>query len=204
LLLSEVSGQYRIAVVFFAATLLIAVILVAATRGSFHQLGSLQFHMLWLLLIALGIQVVLEFVDFPADRIDDLGLAILLASYALIFAFCFVNRRTSGMLIIGLGVAINVLAIALNGGMPTKDDVRERAGREVNVPIERTVKHKPRESGDILPFLGDVITAPGVPNQQFSIGDIVIGIGVVDLCFQASRRPRARGAFRDADAPATA
>ena len=65
------------------------------------------------------------------------------------------------MLIIALGVAINVLAIALNGGMPTKDDVKERNGREVHVPIERTVKHKPRRDGDVLPFLGDVITAPG-------------------------------------------
>ena len=111
----------------------------------------------------------------------------------LIFAFCFLNRRTGGMLIVALGVAINVLAITLNGGMPTKDDVKERNGREVHVPIERTVKHKPQESGDLLPFLGDVITAPGVPNQQFSVGDIVIGIGVVDICFQASRRPRGRG-----------
>ena len=97
------------------------------------------------------------------------------------------------MFIIALGVALNVLAIGLNGGMPTKDDVKERNGREVHVPIERTVKHKPRESDDMLPFLGDVITAPGVPNQQFSVGDIVIGIGVVDLCFEASRRPRRRG-----------
>jgi len=191
-------------VVFFAATILIAVILVSTTKGDFHQLGALQFRALWLLLIALGVQVVLEFVDFPADRIDDLGLAILLASYVLIFVFCYVNRRTSGMLIIGLGVAINVLAIALNGGMPTKDDVRERAGREVHVPIERTVKHKPRERDDVLPFLGDVITAPGVPNQQFSVGDIVIGLGVIDLCFQASRRPRIRTVLPEADSPATA
>ena len=190
--------------VFFVATILIAALVIVVTKGSFHELGRLQFHALWLLLVALGVQVVLEFVEFPADRIDDLGLAILLASYMLIFAFCYVNRRTSGMLIIGFGVAINVLAIALNGGMPTKDDVVERAGREVHVPIERTVKHKPKESGDVLPFLGDVITAPGVPNQQFSIGDIVIGIGVVDLCFQASRRPRIRTVLPEADSPATA
>ena len=95
--------------------------------------------------IALGIQVVLEFVDFPADRIDDVGLAILLASYVLIFGFCFMNRRLSGMIIVALGVAINVLVITLNGGMPTKDDVEGRNGREVHVPIERTVKHKPRD-----------------------------------------------------------
>jgi hypothetical protein len=196
--------RYRIAVVFFVATILIAVLVVVVTKGRFHRLGRIQLHALWLLLIALGIQVVIEFVEFPEDRIDDLGLAILLGSYVLIFAFCYMNRRTSGMLIVAIGVAINVLAITLNGGMPTKDDVKERNGREVHVAIERTVKHKPRESDDLLPFLGDVITAPGVPNQQFSVGDIVIGIGVIDICFEASRRPRRRGAYLpEADSPAT-
>jgi len=177
-------------VVFFVVTIAIAAIVVVATKGSFRRLGRIQLHALWLLLVALAIQVVLEFVDFPKSRIDDVGLAILLASYVLIFAFCYLNRRTSGMPIIAAGVALNVLVIALNGGMPTKDDVKERNGHEIRVPIERTVKHKPRTGDDVLPFLSDVITLPGFPNQQFSVGDIVIGVGVVDLCFEASRRPR--------------
>ena len=183
--------------VFFVATIAIAVAVVVVTRGSFHRLASLKLHAVWLLLVALAIQVALEFVDFPEARVDDVGLGILLASYALIFGFCFMNRRTSGMIVIALGVGLNVLVIALNGGMPTKDDVEGRNGREVRVPIERTVKHKPRTDDDRLPFLGDVITLPGLPNQQFSVGDIVIGVGVVYLCFEASRAPRRR----DGDLP---
>jgi hypothetical protein len=183
-------------VVFFVATIAIALVVVVVTKGSFHRLARVELHAVWLLLVALAVQVVLEFVDFPDDRVDDLGLAILLASYALILGFCFMNRRTSGMLLIALGVGLNVLVIALNGGMPTKDGVEERNGREVRVPIERTVKHKPRTDDDRLDFLGDVITIPGAPNQQFSVGDIVIGIGVVYLCFVASRPPRTRGEDR--------
>jgi hypothetical protein len=182
-------------VVFFVVTIIVAVLVVILTKGSFKRLGRLHLHGLWLLLIAVGIQVVLEFVDFPEARIDDLGLAILLASYALIFAFCYLNRRTSGMAIVAIGIGLNVLVIALNGGMPTKDDVTERNGREVHVPIERSVKHKPLEDSDQLDFLGDVITIPGFTSQQFSVGDIVIGIGVVDICFEASRRPRRRGQY---------
>lgn len=190
--------------VFFVSTIVVAVLVVVVTKGSFQRIGRIHLNALWLLLVALIIQVALELVDFPEERIDDLGLAILLMSYVLIFAFCFLNRRMSGMFIVAIGVALNVLAIALNGGMPTKDDVKERNGREVHVPIERTVKHKPRESGDKLPFLGDVITAPGVPNQQFSVGDIWIGIGVIDICFEASRRPRRRGVYLpEADSSAT-
>ena len=56
------------------------------------------------------------------------------------------------------------------------------------------MKHRPQEDDDLLGFLGDVITAPGFPNQQFSIGDIVMALGIVDLCFEGSRVPRRRGA----------
>ena len=124
------------------------------------------------------------------------AIAILGAEYVAILGFCFANRSVRGMTLIAIGVALNVLVIALNQGMPTKDDVRERDGREVHVPIEQTVKHRPQEDDDVLGFLGDVITAPGFPNQQFSIGDIVMGLGIVDLCFEGSRVPRRRGVAR--------
>jgi hypothetical protein len=181
-------------VVFAVGTIVLSVLVVVCTRGSFERLGHIQLRALWLLLVALIAQLALEFVDLPTARLDDLGFALLLATYVLIFAFCFLNRATSGMIIVTVGVALNVLVIALNQGMPTKDDVVERNGREVHVPIERTVKHRPQEDDDLLPFLGDVLSAPGIPNQQFSIGDVVIGLGIADICFEASRRPRRRGA----------
>jgi hypothetical protein len=152
------------------------------------------------LIVALLAQLLLEFIELPESRLDDLGYGLLLGTYALILAFCVINRGIGGMVIVAIGVLMNVLVIALNQGMPTKADVVERGGREVKVPIERTVKHRPRESDDLLPFLGDVLSAPGIPNQQFSIGDVVIGIGVVDVCFEASRRPRRRGQYLTASA----
>ena len=182
--------------IFFVATIALAIIVVVVTKGSVERLGRLRFRMLWLLFLGLAIQIVLEVVDFPKDRIEDVGFAILLLSYACILAFCLLNRSVRGMTIIAIGVALNVLVIALNQGMPTKDDVRKRAGREVHVPIEQTVKHRPQEDDDLLAFLGDVITAPGFPNQQFSIGDIVMGLGIVDLCFEGSRVPKRRGVAR--------
>jgi hypothetical protein len=185
-------------VIFFGATIALAVIVVVATKGSFGRLSALHFRSLWLLFLGLAIQIVLEVVDFPKDRVEDVGIAILLVSYVAILAFCFVNRKVKGMTLVAVGVALNVLVIALNQGMPTKDDVRERNGREVHVPIEQTVKHRPESDDDLLGFLGDVITAPGVPNQQFSIGDIVMALGIVDLCFEGSRVPRRRGARRPA------
>ncbi len=186
--------------IFIVATIALAVVVVVATKGSFSRLGRLHFRMLWLLFLGLAIQIGLEVVDVPKDRIENVGIAILLLSYVAILGFCTVNRKVKGMTLIAVGVALNVLVIALNHGMPTKDDVHERNGREVHVPIEQTVKHRPQEDDDLLGFLGDVITVPGLPNQQFSIGDIVMGLGIVDLCFEGSRVPRRRGVRRPVEA----
>jgi len=187
-------------VIFFVATFAVALIVVVATKGSFDRLGSLHYRVLWLLFFGLAIQIVLEFVDFPKARIDDAGFALLVLSYAAIVGFCVANRRTKGMAVITVGVALNVLVIVLNQGMPTKDDVHQRNGREVRVPIEHTVKHRPLDDDTLLSFLGDIVTFPGLPNQQFSIGDIVIALGIVDLCFEGSRVPRRRGVARPVEA----
>ena len=175
--------------VFLLATIVLALALVPITKGSFHRLGAVHFRLMWLLLVALAIQIALEYVDFPKDKIETIGLAILLASYAMIFGFCFANRMVKGVGIIAFGIALNVVVIALNQGMPAKDDVVTRNGHQVHVPIEQTVKHRPQEDDDLLPFLSDVITLPRLPNQQFSVGDIVISLGIIDLCFEASRVP---------------
>ena len=115
-------------------TIVLSVLVVVLTRGSFERLSRIRLRALWLLLVALVAQIALEFVDIPEERLDDLGYALLLGTYVLILVFCLINRRLAGMAIVTLGIALNVLVIALNQGMPTKDDVVERNGREVRVP----------------------------------------------------------------------
>jgi hypothetical protein len=190
-------------VLLYVGTIVVAAVVVAVTRGSFRQLARIELRALWLLFVALAIQVVLEVVTFPDDRIDDLGFGLLVLSYALILAFCVANRRTRGFVIVAVGVGLNMLVITLNHGMPTKDEVQERNGREVHVPIERTVKHRPEEPDDVLTFLGDQLTFPGVPDEQYSVGDIVLALGIVDVCYEASRRPRRHGAALDGAATAS-
>jgi hypothetical protein len=180
-------------VTFFLLVFVAAMLVVPLTKGSFRRLSHLQFRHLWMLFLALGVQIVLEFVDFPKDRMEDLGVGLLLASYVVIFAFCWLNRKVKGMMLIAVGIALNVLVITLNLGMPTTKERRTVDGREVYVPIEQTVKHRPQDGDTLLPFLGDVMTLPAAPNTPFSIGDIVIGLGIVDMCFEACRVPRRRG-----------
>ena len=72
-------ARYGIDVVFMVGTIVLAVLVVVLTKGSFERLGR-SGSVLWLLFVAL-IQIVLEVVDFPEDRIDDVGFAILLLTY---------------------------------------------------------------------------------------------------------------------------
>jgi hypothetical protein len=178
-------------VVLFVGTAILVVAMMLLTHGSWRRLGEVRLRSLWLLFVAVAIQLLLEFVHFARDRFDDLGLGLLIASYVLVFVFGARNLRYRSMAVIILGVAANVLVIALNDGMPTKPNVKDRGGREVEVPIERTVKHKPEEPGDRLRFLADILTVPPFDNQQFSMGDVIVGIGITGVCYEASRPTRA-------------
>jgi hypothetical protein len=172
----------------------VALVVVLVTRGSFSQLFRLPIQSIWMVLVALAIQILLAFVEIPADRLDDLGFGLVMASYAFLLAFCFVNMRISMMWIIGVGIALNALVIGLNQGMPTADhEVTTRSGRTIEEPIERTAKHRPESDDDLLPFLGDRLRVPDPIDEVISIGDVVIGLGIILVCYQASRvrRPAA-------------
>lgn len=171
----------------------VALVVVLVTRGSFSQLFRLPIQSIWMVLVALAIQILLAFVDIPASRLDDLGFGLVMASYAFLLAFCFVNLRISMMWVIGVGIALNALVIGLNQGMPTRDnEVTTRSGRTIEEPIERTAKHRPESGDDLLPFLGDRLQVPYPIDEVISIGDVVIGLGIILVCYQGSRVRRRR------------
>ena len=175
----------------------VALVVVLVTRGSFSQLFRLPIQSIWMVLVALAIQILLAFVDIPANRLDDLGFGLVMASYAFLLAFCFVNLRISMMWVIGAGIALNALVIGLNHGMPTRDnEVTTRSGRTIEEPIERTAKHRPESGDDLLPFLGDRLQVPAPIDEVISIGDVVIGAGIILVCYQGSRVRRRRSSSR--------
>jgi Family of unknown function (DUF5317) len=173
----------------------VALLIVFVTRGSFEQLLRLPIQSIWMVVVALVILITLAFVDIPTDRYDDLGFALVMVSYGLLLAFCFVNLRVSMMWLIALGIGLNAVVIGLNQGMPTRDREVTRSGRTVEEPIERTVKHRPESDDDLLGFLGDKLVVPGPVDETISIGDIVIGIGLIAV-FYAGSRVRHPGAKR--------
>lgn len=166
---------------FTLVTLVVALGVALATRGDLSRITDLRFRRLWMLFGGLALQVALEVVDLPAARQDDLGIALLLASYALLLGFGLTNLRIDGMGVVTVGIALNAAVIALNLGMP----YRAPEGHAV----ESTVKHRPERPDDVATILADRIVIPPL-RVSISFGDLIIAVGLADLCYRGSRRPR--------------
>jgi hypothetical protein len=159
------------------------------TRGSYSRLLSTRWHFGPILFAGLAIQIVLEYVTIPREHWHDLGFGLLVASYVLILAFAARNLVIRGMGIVFIGIACNALVITLNQGMPFKVPV-EWQGKSW---VEPTVKHHPQQSDDKLKFLSDIIVLKEPYDSVVSFGDLILLVGLCDVAYNASRKPKRRG-----------
>ena len=102
------------------------------------------------------------------------------------------NRRVAGIPLIGLGGALNALAIAANDGvMPARAGALEAAGRPVT---EEGFRNSAAVADPHLAWLGDTFAIPeALPlSNVFSVGDVIILLGAFVLLHVAcgSRLPR--------------
>lgn len=171
-------------VLVYAMALFVAAAVVILTDGSFIRLAEVSFDRAWLLAVGFGLQFLLDVIELPPSRYEDVGFAILLLSYVAILGFIASNIRTRGILVIGIGIALNAAVIALNAGMP----YHVVAG----LPRETTVKHRPERDNDVLPILSDRMATGSPFRAAISIGDLVLFAGIVELGYAGSRRPRRR------------
>jgi hypothetical protein len=171
-----------------AATGIVTLLVVLVTRGHFSALTGLRFSGTPILLVGLAIQAALEYIQVPKREITTLGYGLLMCSYVLILAFCITNLSLRGFGVIAFGVALNALVIGLNLGMPTKPIGNDAHGNRVFKPVEQTVKHRQSRGDDLLGFLGDRILFPKPFDTIVSFGDLIIAVGVCELCYYATRK----------------
>lgn len=145
-----------------------------ALGGRPRRLLELRLRLAWAAPVALAAQVVAfsRFVHLPPAA----DYAIHLASYALLLAFALANRRVRSLLPLLAGMLLNGLAIIVNGGvMP----LSEKAAAAAHLAVTRTANVS--TDATHLRFLGDVFALPApLPlANAFSIGDILIGFGMI-------------------------
>jgi hypothetical protein len=153
--------------------------------GRLSRLADIRPKAVWAVLLAAAIQVAITQIPRGSHALHA-GLHVL--SYVLDAYFLFANRRLTGVPLVAIGAALNVLAITANGGvMPANAaalriaGVAERAGFDNSAAVAHA--H--------LAFLGDVIPVPGPwpIGNVLSVGDLVIVLGafVVLHCACGSR-----------------
>jgi hypothetical protein len=152
--------------------------------GRLSLLSKLDVRAIWTVLAAAAIQVVITSAVRGGDHALHVGLHA--ASYALVAWFVVANRHLRGMPLLGLGAALNMIAISANGGvMPAAPAALRIAGIDTSGGFANSaaVDH-PR-----LLFLGDVIPVPGPwpIGNVLSPGDLLIVAGALILLHTSCR-----------------
>jgi Family of unknown function (DUF5317) len=169
--------------VLMLAVIALCLLTVPLAGGRLSRLGDLRLRAPGLAVAAIALQFLI--VTVAPGGLAGLHEAIHIASYALLGAFGWVNRRVVGVPIVLAGGALNALAILANGGvMPTDPDVAHAlagdaaAGEFANSSADADAR---------LAFLGDVFATPdSLPLQNvFSVGDVVIVLGLLVLVHAA-------------------
>lgn len=178
---------------FILYAVLVGLIVGLLLGGRPSALGSIQFRFAWLIGLGFGIQVLL-FSTPLTDRVGELGAPLYVLSTALVFVALLTNVRITGLPIVALGAACNLAAIVANGGfMPASLAALAAAGMHPTSGYSNSAMVADPQ----LAFLTDVYALPTwLPFANvYSVGDVLIGLGIVVAIAAAMRR-------RPADQPA--
>jgi hypothetical protein len=153
--------------------------------GRPSRLLEVRLQHAWLVVLALAVQVV-AFTQPGEELSDELRRAFHLGSYGLLILFAAANLRVRALAPALLGLLLNTVAIAANGGpMPLSPSAAEAAGIAVEPGANVS------EEAGRLAFLGDVFALPWqLPiANTFSIGDVLIGFGMAAFIVAVSLEP---------------
>jgi MFS family permease len=153
----------------------LAVLSVPLSGGRLERLGDVRFRGLSLALAALALQL-LVFVPDVGMPVEIAGL-LHVVSYLVAGAFVWQNREIPGLWLIALGGAMNLAAIAANGGvMPATASALASAGLP---PIPEGFANSVFVADPNLSFLGDIFAVPSwfPVRNVFSPGDVAIALG---------------------------
>ena len=171
---------------FLGLVVLVAALVPVLTGGSYRRLADAPWRWGGLLALGLGLQLLLDTGVIPRSSWHNVGFGILVASYVILVGFCAGNVLVRGMAVVLIGVALNGFVVTIDQGMPVRIPPDWQRGQNA---ISATVKHHPREPGDHLLVLTDIIVLRRL-NAIISFGDLIIAFGLVDATYWASRRAR--------------
>lgn len=154
--------------------------------GRLDRLAGLRLRWVPLILLGLAVQVAI-FTDAVGRAVGEAGPAIYVASTAVVFAAVLRNVAIPGVALIALGAGCNLAAIVTNGGwMPADTAALESIGGLGAGYTNSVIVAEPA-----LRPLTDLFALPTwLPLANvFSLGDVLIGVGIAATIALAMRRP---------------
>lgn len=171
---------------FILYALLIALIVGILAGGRLARLGALSIRWSWVIAGGLAAQLVL-FSDPVTRIVGHAGPVIYVATTGCVLLAVLANRRIVGIPLVVAGAAANMAAIIANGGfMPASAAALAALGKAAPT----TYSNSAVVASPALWPLTDIFAMPRwVPFANvFSIGDVLIGLGVATVIIVAMRR----------------
>lgn len=161
--------------------------------GSFRALMEERLVAEWALLAVLPLQVLWPTVAGVLGIPCAWSRVIWLLLMAVLAVVLLVNAPRRWMLAVaGLGIALNIMVIGLNGGMPVSFSAAQGLGA-VRADLEELVGRRclyvTMDDSTLLPDLGDVLPVPGPRWHQalISVGDLLLALGLSGWVFVATK-----------------
>lgn len=184
---------------FTAVAVAVGLALGLLTGGRFRHLEKRAFAGLPVLVVGVALQL-------ASGLLADVSVTLVLVSYAALLLFAALNLRLIGMGVVLVGLAMNSVVIAVNGGMPVRRSAVVAAGiaahdelPEIRLKGKRHFEDEDRDGDDRLMFLADIVPVP-VLHEVLSFGDLAMSVGVADVVAHLLRpvpfspgRTRSRG-----------
>ena len=177
---------------FILYAVLIGLVLGFVLGGRLSGLATVDFRWPWLAIGGFMVQLVL-FADPVRSIVGDLGPPLYVVSTGAVLIAVIRNIRIPGMALVALGAGANLAAIVANGGfMPASEGAFAALGGGLNSGYTNSsIVANPA----LEPLTDTYSLPPWLPFANvFSIGDVLIAIGVAIVIVSAMRSWRAIGA----------
>jgi hypothetical protein len=180
--------------VFIAYAIAIGLAIGLILGGGLEALGSLRFRWPWLAVAGLLVQVAL-FSDPVSAVVGDAGSPIYVGSTVAVLVAVLRNIHLRGLALVAGGAVSNLVAIVANGGvMPADPGALGLAGMDPKSGFSNSLS----SADPALRPLTDQFALPAwVPLANvFSVGDVLIALGIVTAIVAAMRDRGAIAASR--------
>jgi hypothetical protein len=163
--------------VFMLYSVVLGLAIGFASGGRLARLAEVRVRGAWIAFAGLTVQIAL-FSSPLAEVVGEAGPPIYVASMVAVIAVVLRNVAVPGLPVIALGAASNLIAIVANGGfMPAAPDALAALGKQIGGGFTNSAQ----PASVALAPLTDVFAMPAwAPFANvFSVGDVLIGVGVV-------------------------